>query len=143
MTEGTKSSREQLAGGPAIGFAPLSPLVAGGDAAAAAEGDAGARGLAEALSGFEAQCRIRLRLVQGDEDLQTVDVQPGSLAADDGEPDVIAVMSPETWAEIAAGRLAPYDALFGGRLRVGGDVELAKRVTQHLSDPAYPYVAPC
>jgi putative sterol carrier protein len=75
--------------------------------------------------------------------VQAVDVQPGSLATDEGEPNVIVVLSPETWTAIAEGRLAPYDALFQGRMRVGGDVELAKRVTQHLSDPAYPYVAPC
>jgi putative sterol carrier protein len=53
------------------------------------------------------------------------------------------VMRPETWMQIAQGRMAPYDALFGGRLRVGGDLEKAKSIIQHLSDPAVPYVPPC
>ena len=49
----------------------------------------------------------------------------------------------DTWAQIAGGRLSPYDALFSGKLRIGGDVELAKQLVQHLSDPSVPYVSPC
>jgi putative sterol carrier protein len=52
-------------------------------------------------------------------------------------------MRPETWMQIAQGQLAPYDALYAGRLRVGGDLEAAKELTQHLTDPASPYVQPC
>jgi putative sterol carrier protein len=88
------------------------------------------------MSGGEASPRIQLRLVEGDETVETI-------ATADGEPDVIVVLSRDTWLEIAQGRLAPYEALVAGRLRVGGDVGLAKRVTQHLSDPSVPYVEPC
>ena len=52
-------------------------------------------------------------------------------------------MRPETWLEIAEGRLAPYEALYSGRLRVGGDLEAAKSITRHLSDPASTYQPPC
>lgn len=98
--------------------------------------DATVRGLADAISAVEPSPRIHLRLVEGDEIVET-------LATADGEPDVIVVLSRDTWLAIAQGRLAPYEALVAGRLRVGGDVELAKRVTQHLSDPSVPYVEPC
>jgi len=57
--------------------------------------------------------------------------------------DVILIMRPETWTQIAEGQLAPYEALYSGKLRVGGDFEQAKAITQYLSDPASPYVAPC
>ena len=39
--------------------------------------------------------------------------------------------------------LAPYDALYAGKVRVGGDFEAAKAITRYLSDPALPYVSPC
>ena len=59
------------------------------------------------------------------------------------EADVVVVMRPETWTQIAQGQLAPYEALYTGKLRVGGDFELAKAIVKHLTDPATPYVAPC
>ena len=49
----------------------------------------------------------------------------------------------DTWLQIAQGKLNPFDAFISGKLRVGGDVELAKRLVQHLSDPSVPYVSPC
>lgn len=132
IREGAKSSREEWSDRPATVFAPLRPIVDEG----VSELDASVRGLADAISGVEHSPRIQLRLVEGDETVET-------LATSDGEPDVIVVLSRETWLAIAQGRLAPYEALVTGRLRVGGDVELAKRVTQHLSDPSVPYVEPC
>jgi putative sterol carrier protein len=139
IREGAKSSREEQGDRPATRFAPLTPIVEEG----VSELDATIRGLAEAMSGMsvvmsgeEPSPRIQLRLVEGDETVET-------LATADGEPDVIVVLSRDTWLEIARGRLAPYEALVAGRLRVGGDVGLAKRVTQHLSDPSVPYVEPC
>jgi hypothetical protein len=44
---------------------------------------------------------------------------------------------------IAQGQLSPFDALFTGRLRFGGDGELGKRVARELSDPSLPFVPPC
>ena len=141
MTEGGKSSRDELVDRRGTGFAPLRPLVADG----AADAEPAVRGLAEALVGVDRPGRIQLRLVEGEEAVETWDVQPGSStrANGEGEPELIVVLSPATWNEIAAGRLAPYDALFAGRMRVGGDVELGKRVTRHLSHPGVPYTDPC
>jgi hypothetical protein len=130
--EGAKSSRDELSDRPATQFAPLTPIVEEG----VNELDATVRGLADAMSGVEPSPRIHLRLVEGDEIVET-------LVTADGDPDVIVVLSRDTWLAIAQGRLAPYEALVTGRLRVGGDVGLAKRVTQHLSDPSVPYVEPC
>jgi hypothetical protein len=132
IREGAKSSREELSDRPATRFAPLRPIVEEG----VTELDATVRGLVDAMSGVEPSPRIHLRLVEGDETVET-------LATADGEPDVIVILSRDTWLAIAQGRLAPYEALVAGRLRVGGDVGLAKRVTQHLSDPSVPYVEPC
>ena len=53
------------------------------------------------------------------------------------------VMRPETWTQIAQGLLAPYEALYTGKLRVGGNFEVAKAITKHLTDPAANYMAPC
>ena len=132
IREGAKSSREELSDRPAIGFAPLRPIVEEG----VSELDATVRGLTDAIAPMDSPPRIHLQLVEGDETVET-------LAAGDGEPDVIVVLSRETWLAIAQGRLAPYEALVKGRLRVGGDLGLAKRVTKHLSDPSVPYVEPC
>jgi putative sterol carrier protein len=53
------------------------------------------------------------------------------------------VVRHETWRQIAQGKLSPFEAFITGRLLVGGDIELAKRLVQHLSDPSVPYVSPC
>ena len=41
------------------------------------------------------------------------------------------------------GEAHPFEAFITGRLLVGGDTELAKRLVRHLSDPSVPYVSPC
>jgi putative sterol carrier protein len=130
---------------PSSPFAPLTPLAAAGDDPATA-----LENLARALDGHPNQLRLEIRLVAGAEGdgLEHWQVPVG---AKDAKPkrevskgaDVIVVMRPETWLQIAQGSLAPYDALFGGRLRVGGDFEAAKAITQSLSDPARTYVPPC
>ena len=106
--------------------------------------------LSKALSGFAKPVRLHIRLVSGvdGETVEDWQVQGGSRSAKAkrGQPkdaDVAVVMRPETWAEIAQGRLAPYEALYAGRLRVGGDFDMAKAIVKHLTDPAAPYVAPC
>jgi putative sterol carrier protein len=89
-------------------------------------------------------------LVSGD-DVETVEhwhVQGGikTAKAQQKEPeksDVTVVMRPETWMLIAQGRLAPYEALYTGKLRIGGDLESAKAIVQHLTDPASTYRPPC
>ena len=106
--------------------------------------------LTNALTGLGKPVRLHIRLVSGTdgEIVEHWDVQGGSKGgkAKKGEPkkaDVVVVMRPETWAQIAQGQLAPYEALYSGRLRVGGDFEIAKAIVKHLTDPASSYVAPC
>jgi hypothetical protein len=146
MTLGGKIRREDTPGEAPSPFARLAPLVT------EQTDDAGASltKLAEALATFTTPARIHLRLLDN-EDLEKVDhweVEAGSPkgSAKRGQPkatDIIVVLRHDTWLEIAQGRISPYDALFAGKLRVGGNVELAKAITKHLSDPSMRYVSPC
>lgn len=43
-------------------------------------------------------------------------------------PDVEVITRAETWREIAEGRLSPLEAFVKGRLRVRGNLEMAKRI---------------
>jgi SCP-2 sterol transfer family len=43
------------------------------------------------------------------------------------------ITTPETWMEIASGRLAPHDAYLGGRLRVRGSAFLAQSMLKHAA----------
>ena len=103
--------------------------------------------IATALSSLPSPVSVDVRLLDG----ESVDVwaleasQSASQArrAEPDEPDIRVVLKQETWVSIAQGRLSPYDALFDGKLRVGGDLDLAKRVVEHLSDRSVPYVPPC
>jgi putative sterol carrier protein len=106
--------------------------------------------LSKALSGFAKPVRLHVRLVSGTEGEIIEDwlVQGGARNANakQGRPkdaDVTVVMRPETWAAIAQGRLAPYEALYAGRLRVGGNFETAKAIVKYMTDSATTYVAPC
>ncbi|MDQ2824359.1 MAG: SCP2 sterol-binding domain-containing protein [Verrucomicrobiota bacterium] len=103
--------------------------------------------LARALGTYESPVRIHIRLITDDTiDHWEVEGGSSSAAARRHEPksaDVFVVLRRETWVEIAQGRLAPFDALFQGKLRIGGDVALAKGITQHLSDRTVPFVPPC
>jgi len=141
--QGGKRGRELA---PSSAFAQLKPLVADADDAAKA-----LKALSKALGSYQSPVRLHVRLVSG-EDGETVehwDVQSGakdSPKAEQKKPkraDVIVVMRPETWLLIAKGRLAPYEALYTGKLRVGGDMELAKAITRHLTDPTLTYRPPC
>ena len=140
--QGGKLRRE--ASGP-LSFARLRTLAGPQDNAARSVDQ-----LSKALSGLRKPVRLHIRLVSGadGETVEHWDVQGGSKStkARKGEPkdaDVLVVMRPETWAQIAQGQLAPYEALYSGKLRVGGDFEMAKAIVKHLTDPAAPYVAPC
>ena len=104
----------------------------------------------KALTGLGTSVRLHFQFVSGarGETVEHWEVQGGSKIekAKKAEPksaDVVLVMRPETWAKIAQGQLAPYEALYSGKLRVGGDFEKAKAIVKHLTDAAAPYVAPC
>jgi hypothetical protein len=145
--QGGKLSRQALA--QSSPFATLTPLVGDGDDVAK-----GLRKLSQALSDYPSPLHLAVRLVSGggdsgvDETVEHWKVQAGLKTAkaqrkESKDADVVVVMRPETWLQIAQGKLAPYEALYTGRLRVGGDFEAAKALTRHLSDPASPYVPPC
>jgi putative sterol carrier protein len=139
--QGGKLGREAA---PTRTFACLTPLAAAADDPAAS-----LTALSKALSDFSTAVTVNVRLLGDDgETVEHWDVQAGSkrakaVARVPKTPDIIVVMRPETWQQIAQGRLAPYEALYAGKLRVGGDFEAAKAITRHLSDPSSPYVAPC
>lgn len=141
--------------GPIPSFARLKPMAGDRDGPAAA-----LNGLAKALSGFRADVNLQVRLISGDDGGETVErwqVRGGAKAAkvakaekvakaqrkEAKKSDVVVVMRPETLMFIAQGRLAPYEALYTGKLRVGGDLESAKAIVQHLTDPAATYRSPC
>jgi hypothetical protein len=128
--------------GPVPIFARLKALSGARDAP-----DKALRLLAAALRDFAKPASIHVRLIDGDS-VENWEVQAGSenARAQRKQPkkaDVNAIMRPQTWLSIAQGQLAPYEALYAGKLRVGGDFEVAKAITRPLSDPAMEYVAPC
>ena len=49
------------------------------------------------------------------------------------KPDLELIMAPETWWEVASGRLAPHEAFSSGRMRVRGDTDLAQDVLKHAA----------
>lgn len=131
--------------GPVAAFARLKPFADDKDDPAKS-----LQKLAKALSRYGRTVSLHFRLVtgQGGEDWEDWEVKAGSKGGKVShtrpkKPDVVIVLRPETWAQIAQGRLAPYEALYTGRLRVGGDFEEAKAITRHLTDPAFAYLAPC
>jgi hypothetical protein len=96
--------------------------------------------LAELLGPSKLHGTIRIRLLDGgkveDAPIHTVTVgggkaKHGSKSA--AKTTVELITTPETWAEIAAGRLAPHDAFLGGLMRVRGSVGLAQRMLKHVA----------
>jgi putative sterol carrier protein len=138
--QGGKAPRDPAVATP---FAPLRPLLAGHRQ----DAEEALQNLAHAVRDVDARVQLQVRLLEGD-DIEHWDVKGGRAAraarrAGPKSADVIVIMRRETWLQIAQGRLAPFDALFAGRLRVGGDVEAAKRLVQQMSDPSVPFVPPC
>ncbi len=130
---------------PTSPFARLKPLAEEKD-----DAETGLKHLAKALSNYRKPAIVQIRLVTGNEGerVEHWEIKAGSKDAkpqrrNSKKGDVVVVMRPQTWNQIALGMLAPYDALFAGKLRVGGDLETAKEITRHLSDPRFPYVSPC
>jgi putative sterol carrier protein len=103
--------------------------------------------LAQALHSYGTPVRLHLRLVDGEKfdhwDVEGGAKAPAARRSAPKNADVHLVMKHETWIAIASGELAPFDAMFAGKLRVGGNLELAKNIARHLSDPAVPFVPPC
>jgi len=140
--QGGKRAREV---GPLSPFARLKPLARAQDDPAK-----GLEKLAQALKDYGSPVRLHVRLITGKDgkSVEHWEVQGGSkkakaTKAKPKKADVVVVMRPETWTQIAQGLLAPYEALYIGKLRVGGNFEVAKAITKHLTDPAANYMAPC
>ena len=142
MTQGGKPIRVTLPPKTSP-FAPLKSLVSG----RGRDVDASLSKLSQSLGSFKKPLRIHVQLIDGDQ-CEDWEVAAGSKkgSARRAKPkaaDVRVVLRKDTWLQIAGGRLSPYDALFRGKLRIGGDVDLAKMLVRHLSDPSVPYVSPC
>ena len=103
--------------------------------------------LAEALHSYGSPVRLHLRLVDGEKfdhwDVEGGAKAPAARRSAPKNADVHLVMKHETWLAIADGQLPPFEAMFAGKLRVGGNLELAKNIARHLSDPSVPFVPPC
>lgn len=143
MTEGGKRIRATVGDKPASPFTRLRPLLQPHEQDAAD----GVRKLADALHGLGDSVRLHLRMLE-DETVDHWEVEGGTRKSAahqraPGSADVVLIVRRETWLQMAHGRLSPFDALLSGKLRIGGDTELAKRVAQHLSDPAVPFVGLC
>jgi len=143
MTQGGKKIRAAVGDRPPSPFARMRPLLQPHEQDAAD----GLRKLAAALDGFDARVRLHVQLVDGEavEDW-SIEGGAGKPAAQRRAPkqaDLRVVLRRTTWLAIAQGRLSPFDALFAGQMRFGGDGELGKRVARHLSDPSVPFVPPC
>lgn len=141
MTGGGKPIRSSFGDSGNSPFAPLRPLI-GIDQQ---DIPAGIASVSSALDQFPAPATVHLQILDGSRALNW-DVRSGPTQAREYAPpdaDIRLVMRRDTWMRIAQGSLAPFDALFEGKVAVGGDTELAKRLVEHLSDPAVPYVPPC
>jgi putative sterol carrier protein len=142
MTQGGKPIRATLPPKTSP-FAPLKSLVSG----RGRDADASLSKLSQSLASLPKPVRVHVQLIDGDQ-CEDWEVAAGAKkgSAKRAKPktaDVRVVLRKETWLQIAGGKLSPYDALFNGKLRIGGDVELAKQLVRHLSDPSVPYVSPC
>jgi putative sterol carrier protein len=105
--------------------------------------------LARQLADTPERGRVQLRLVgRSESESETWDVElapKGAKAAKRTKagktsrraggklPDLEIVTRAETWDCIADGSLSPLEAFLGGRLRLRGDAELAKRIVRHLA----------
>jgi putative sterol carrier protein len=142
--QGGKIGREAR---PLPAFAKLKPLASAQDDPAQA-----LEKLAKALSNYATSVTLHVRLLSAKDEttvehweiaVGTKNAKAVQKEAKTADGDVIVVMRRETWSQIAQGHLAPYEALFTGKLRVGGDFQAAKDITRHLSDPSVNYISPC
>jgi SCP-2 sterol transfer family len=114
-------------------YAHLPPLIEPGTRA----DPASVHRLAELLESFGESADINLQFVgitgtQG----WHVTMEPGQAAAREDlveNADLELIMRLDTWTEIASGSLSPLVAFGSGRMRVRGDVGLAKRLLRHLA----------
>jgi putative sterol carrier protein len=116
-------------------FATIKDLTRGGKASAAET----AKNLGEQLAAVKAKGTLRLSLLEGGKAANTTsyDVPLGGAKAKGTKspvkPTIELITTPETWMEIASGRLAPHDAFFGGRMRVRGKAFTAQHMLKYIA----------
>jgi hypothetical protein len=49
------------------------------------------------------------------------------------KPDIELIMRPETWLQIAAGKLPPHQVFLTGGMRLRGNADLAQKMLKHLA----------
>jgi putative sterol carrier protein len=117
-------------------FAAIRDLTRGGKASTAET----AKNLGEQLASAKAQGTLRLTLIEGG-NISSATVYDVPLGASkskgttktSAKPAIELITKAETWMEIASGRLAPHDALLGGRMRVRGNAFAAQRLLKHIA----------
>jgi SCP-2 sterol transfer family len=149
MTEGGAKSRRASGIDDAptpSAFAPLRPFLKSNET----DLSRGLENLSAELARLDSQVRLDVEVLEGSDTHAWVLecgrgrplVRPRP-RAEKKKPNVRVVVRHEVWLQIAQGKLSPFEAFITGRLLVGGDTEIAKRIVQHLSDPSVPYVSPC
>ena len=141
MTSGGKTIRPGFGESGSSPFAPLMVL-------AQLDQQDPARGInaiSSALDDFDTPATVHLQILD-EGGARDWSIRSGPALPEQCAPanaDVRLVMRRDTWLRIVQGSLPPFEALFQGKVAVGGDTELAKRLVEHLSDPSVPFVPPC
>ena len=83
--------------------------------------------------------RAQFRIANGEEQsCWSFELGPGTCKLHNegvDRPDFEIITDPETWWQIAEGKLAPLRAFVGGKLRLRGDVELCETFLRQLAEP--------
>lgn len=146
MTGGGKPHRASMVDTPApSAFAPLRPFLKSGDTNLSRSVEK----LSAELADFASQVLLDVKVLEGS-NTHAWELSCGQKRSAAKRParrskksSVRLVVRQDAWLQIAQGKLNPFDAFIAGRLLVGGDIALAKRLVEHLSDPSVPYVSPC
>lgn len=97
------------------------------------------RRMAQALGTYETPVTFQVQLLDGEKSLSwCLELTPhGSTvrAEKRAHPDFELITHVQTWREIMAGSLAPFEAFVQGQMRVRGDVKLGRRLLKRLASP--------
>jgi putative sterol carrier protein len=103
--------------------------------------------LADLLHSFGEQATVNIRLVGvSGTRIWHLKLEPEQTMAVEGaveNPALELIMRPTTWTEIATGSLSPLLAFGSGRMRVRGDVGLAKRLLKYVASSSDAIVDIC
>ncbi|HWM29552.1 MAG TPA: SCP2 sterol-binding domain-containing protein [Woeseiaceae bacterium] len=146
MTQGGKPHRASMVDAPVPStFAALRPFLKSGDT----DLTKSVEKLSTELADFDSRVNLNVKVLEGSNThaWELACGPSGSAtrrrAGRSRKPDVRLVVRHDAWLQIAQGKLNPFDAFLSGKLLVGGDIGIAKRLVEHLSDPNVPYVSPC